>query len=242
MHSDDYNEAALTYALAIGPGHNLPPKSIFDTINDLHTEAMAWCDGTAIETDDQALALGRLLNMLADAHKTCEAERKEKVRPFDDGKKAVQAEYVPFIKKAELAIDAAKAVRDRYLRQKQAAIDEAARKAREEAEALKRAADEEIRRTRGNLEEREAAERKLEEAKQAEYKARAMAKQAPPNIGGRKTVSKRWETTISDPVAAANYCWQNHKDEMLELVLTLGKRDVNAGKREIPGFNIVEAT
>ena len=240
MHSEDYKDAALTYALAIGPGHNLPPRSIFETIDDLHTEAMAWCDGTAIETDEQALALGQLLNMLADAHKTCEAERKEKVRPFDDGKKAVQAEYVPFIKKAELAIDAAKAVRDRYLRQKQAAIDEAARKAREEAEALKRAADAEIRRTRGNLEEREAAERKLEEAKRAEHKAIALAKAAPPNIGGRKTVSKTWETTISDPVAAANYCWQNHKEEMMELVLTLGKRDVKAGKREMPGFNIVE--
>lgn len=223
-----------------GVGHNLPPKPIFETIDDLHTEATAWCDGTAIETDEQALELGKLLKMLDDAHKTCEAERKEKAKPFDEGKKAVQAKYSPFIKKAELAIDAAKAVRDRYLRQKQAAIDEAARKAREEAEALKRAADDEIRRTRGNLEEREAAERKLEEAKAAEYKAIAMAKATPPNIGGRKSVSKKWETTISDPVAAANYCWQNHKEEMLALVLTLGKRDVTAGKREIPGFNIVE--
>lgn len=240
MHSDDYNDAALTYALAIGPGHNLPPKSIFDTINDLHTEATAWCDGTAIETDEQALELGRLLDMLAEARKACEAERKEKAKPFDDGKNAVQAEYVPFIKKADLAIDAAKATRDRYLRQKQAAIDEAARKAREEAEALKRAADEEIRRTRGDLEAREAAERKLEEAKQAEYKAIALAKATPPNIGGRKTVSKTWETTISDPVAAANYCWQNHKEEMLALVLTLAKRDVKDGKREIPGFLIRE--
>lgn len=221
-------------------GHNQPPKSIFETIDELHVEASAWCDGAAIETDEQALGLGRLLDMLAEAHKACEAERKEKAAPFDEGKKAVQAEYVPFIDKAKRAIDAAKAVRDRYLRRRQAAIDEAARKAREEYEALKLAADEEIRRTRGNLEEREAAERQLEEAKAAEYKARAMAKVAPPTIGGRKTVSKKWETTISDPVAAANYCWGSHKAEMLELVLTLGKRDASAGKREIPGFNIVE--
>lgn len=221
-----------------GIGHNLPPKSIFEVIDELHIEATAWCDGTAIETDEQALALGRLLNMLADAHKTCEAERKEKVRPFDDGKKAVQAEYVPFIKKAELAIDAAKAVRDRYLRQKQAAIDEAARKAKEEAEALKRAADEEIRRTRfsGNLDHREAAERKLEEAKAAEYKAIALAKATPPNIGGRKTVSKTYDVTIADPVAAANWAWAHHKAEMLEFILTLGKREVKDGHRETPGF------
>lgn len=223
-----------------GIGHNLPPKSIFDVIDELHLEATNWCDGTAVETDEQAIELGRLLDMLAEARKACEAERKEKAKPFDDGKNAVQAEYVPFIKKAELALDAAKAVRDRYLRQKQAAIDEAARKAREEAEALKRAADDEIRRTRGDLEAREAAERNLEAAKQAEYKAIALAKATPPNIGGRKTVSKHWETTISDPVAAANYCWAHHKAEILELVLTLAKRDVKAGKREIPGFNIVE--
>lgn len=228
----------MTEAASIG--HNRPPKSIFETIDDLHTEASAWCDGAAIETDEQAITLGKLLDMLADAHKACEAERKEKVKPFDEARDRIQEVYVPFTKKAKSAIDAVKVVRDGYLSKKQAAIDEAARKAREEAEALKRAADEEIRRTRGNLEEREAAERKLEEAKAAEHKAIALAKAKPPNIGGRKTVSKTWETTISDPVAAANYCWQNHKEEMLALVLTLAKRDVKDGKREIPGFLIRE--
>ena len=223
-----------------GIGHNLPPKSIFDTINDLHIEATAWCDGTAIETDEQALELGRLLDMLAEARKACEAERKEKAKPFDDGKNAVQAEYVPFIKKAELAIDAAKAARDRYLRQKQAAIDEAARKAREEAEALKRAADDEIRRTRGDLEAREAAERKLEEAKAAEYKAIALAKTTPPNIGGRKTVSKRYEAVMVNATEAANFCWKYHRAEMEAFILDLGRRDVKAGVRSIPGFKIVE--
>lgn len=240
MHSDDYNEAALTYALAIGPGHNLPPKSIFDTINDLHTEATAWCDGTAIETDEQALELGRLLDMLAEARKACEAERKEKAKPFDDGKNAVQAEYVPFIKKAELAIDAAKAARDRYLRQKQAAIDEAARKAREEAEALKRAADDEIRRTRGNLEEREAAERKLEEAKAAEYKAIALAKATPPNVGGRKTVSDKWRPVLVDGAKAANHYWGVRRKEIEDILLKLAFADTRAGKREIPGFDVIK--
>ncbi len=240
MHSDDYNEAALTYALAIGPGHNLPPKSIFDTINDLHTEAMAWCDGTGALTDEQAVDIGRLINMLNDARKACEAEYDAKVKPLDDAKAEIKTIYDPAIAKAKSAIKETKVVRDIYLKQKQAAIDEAARKAKEEAEALKRDADAEIRRTRGNLEEREAAERKLEEAKAAEHKAIALAKATPPNIGGRKTVSKTWETTISDPVAAANYCWQNHKEEMLALVLTLAKRDVKDGKREIPGFLIRE--
>ena len=223
-----------------GVGHNLPPKPIFETIDDLHTEATAWCDGTAIETDEQALELGKLLKMLDDAHKTCEAERKEKAKPFDEGKKAVQAKYSPFIKKAELAIDAAKAVRDRYLRQKQAAIDEAARKAREEAEALKRDAEAEIRRTRGDLEAREAAERKVEEAKRAWHKAIALANTTPPTIGGRKTVSKTYDVTIADPVMAANYCWAHHKDEMLEFILVIGKRNVREGMRGISGFKVVE--
>ena len=227
--------------LEAGPGHNLPPApTVFEIIDDLHTEAMAWCDGTGALTDEQAVDIGLLIDMLNDARKTCEAEYNAKVKPLDDAKAAIKTIYDPAIAKAKSAIKETKVVRDIYLKQKQAAIDEAARKAREEAEALKRAADDEIRRTRGNLEEREAAERKLEEAKAAEYKAIAMAKATPPNIGGRKSVSKKWETTISDPVAAANYCWQNHKEEMLALVLTLGKRDVTAGKREIPGFNIVE--
>ena len=223
-----------------GIGHNLPPKSIFETIDDLHTEAMAWCDGTGALTDEQAVEIGRLIDMLNGARKYCEAEYDAKVRPLDDAKADIKAAYDPAIDKAKSAIKETKVVRDIYLKQKQAAIDESARKAREEAEALKKAADEEIRRTRGNLEEREAAERKLEEAKAAEYKAIALAKAAPPNIGGRKTVSKKWDTAIADPVAAANYCWAHHKAEMLEIVLTLGKRDVKNGKREIPGFLISE--
>ena len=240
MPSDDYNEAALTYALAIGPGHNLPPKSIFDTINDLHTEAMAWCDGAGALTDEQAIEIGRLINMLKDAHETCEAEYDAKVKPLDDAKAAIKETYNPPITKAKSALKSVKEVRDAWLKQKQSELDEAARKAREEAEALKRDADAEIRRTRGDLEAREAAERKLEDAKAAEYRAIALAKATPPNIGGRKTVSKKWEATISDPVAAANYCWQNHKEEMLEFILDLGRRDVKAGVRSIPGFNIVE--
>lgn len=221
-------------------GHNRPPKSIFEVIDELHIEATAWCDGMGALTDEQAVEIGRLIDMLNDARKTCEAEYDAKVKPLDDAKAEIKTIYDPAIAKAKSAIKETKVVRDIYLKQKQSELDEAARKAREEAEALKRAADDEIRRTRGDLEAREAAERKLEEAKAAEYKAIAMAKATPPNIGGRKTVSKVYETAISDPVAAANYCWQNHNAEMMELVLTLGKRDVKAGKREIPGFKIVE--
>lgn len=228
----------MTETAAIG--HNRPPKSIFETIDDLHTEATAWCDGASALTDEQAVDIGRLIDMLNDARKTCEAEYNAKVKPLDDAKAEIKTIYDPAIAKAKSAIKETKVVRDIYLKQKQAAIDEAARKAREEAEALKRAADDEIRRTRGDLEAREAAERKLEEAKAAEYKAIALAKATPPNIGGRKRVSKRYEAVMVNATEAANFCWKYHRAEMEAFILDLGRRDVKAGVRSIPGFNIVE--
>lgn len=223
-----------------GIGHNLPPKSIFEVIDELHIEAAAWCDGMGALTDEQAVEIGRLIDMLNDARKTCEAEYDAKVKPLDDAKAEIKTIYDPAIAKAKSAIKETKIVRDIYLKHKQAAIDEAARKAREEAEALKRAADDEIRRTRGDLEAREAAERKLEEAKAAEYKAIALAKTTPPNIGGRKTVSKRYEAVMVNATEAANFCWKYHRAEMEAFILDLGRRDVKAGVRSIPGFKIVE--
>ena len=47
-----------------GIGANNPPKTIFDTIDALYTEATAWLDNKPVETDEQADGLGMLMNML----------------------------------------------------------------------------------------------------------------------------------------------------------------------------------
>lgn len=223
-----------------GIGANNPPRTVLEEIDSLYEEAQHWLDGAGIENDAQAEGLGVLMDMLAAARKACEAERKEKVAPFDLAKKEIQAVYTPAITKADRAIAAAKSVRDKWLRAKQAAIDEAARIAREKADAEKRAADEAIRASKGDLAAREAAEAQLDMAKAAERKALALAKAQPATIGGRKTVSVKYEAVIENAVLAAGYCWQQHRHEMEKFVLDLLNKDVRAGKRGIPGVILRE--
>ena len=223
-----------------GVGHNQPPRTVFDEIGDLHLEATAWLDGEAIENDAQAEALGMLIVMLTDAAKRCDEERDAKGRPFHEAHKAVQAEYKPHLDKAKLALDVAKEVRDKWLRYKQAILDEQARIARVVAAEEKRIADEAIRASRGNLAAREQAEALLEAARAAEHKAVALAKAQPPAIGGRRTVSKKWEAVLVDMSAASGWAYKNHQFSMSEWLITIANADVKAGLRTIPGFEIKE--
>ena len=223
-----------------GIGANNPPKTIFDTIDALYTEAQAWFDGTDIETDMQAEQLGNLMVMLSDAGKACEAERKEKVAPFDKAKKEIQAVYVPALGKADTALKQARVVGNRFLAKKQAALDEAARQARENAAEEKRIADEAMRASQGDLHAREEAEEMLKQAKRAEAAANAAAKATPASIGGRRTVSKRWHPEMNDGAAAAFHYWTTRRAEMEAFLINLAVADVKTGKREIPGFEIKE--
>ena len=221
-------------------GHNDPPRTVFDEVADLHLEATAWLDGEAIENDAQAEALGMLMVMLTDAAKRCDEERDAKGRPFHEAHKAVQAEYKPHLDKAKLALNVAKKVRDKWLRYKQAIMDEQARIAREKAAEEKRIADEAMRASRGDLAAREQAEAMLEAAKSAEHKAIALAKAQPPAIGGRRTVSKKWLPQLTDASKAAAHYYRTRRGEMESLFINLAVADVRAGAREIPGFLISE--
>ena len=226
--------------LAPGAGHNNPPRTVFDEIADLHLEATAWLDGEGIADDQQAEALGMLMVMLTDAAKRCDEERDAKGRPFHEAHKAVQAEYKPHLDKAKLALDVAKKVRDKWLRYKQAIMDEQARIAREKAAEEKRIADEAMRGSRGDLAAREQAEALLEAARAAEHKAIALAKAKPPTIGGRRTVTKKREAVLVDMSLASGWAYKNHKFPMSEWLTTIANADVKAGVRTIPGFEIKE--
>ena len=221
-------------------GANNPPRTVFDEIDDLYLEASNWLDGAAIENDAQAEALGMLMEALKAAGKICEAERKEKVAPLDNAKKEIQAAYKPWLDKVERALDTATTHRNLWLKAKQAILDEQARIAREVAKEEKRIADEAIRASRGDLAAREQAEAMLEAAKAAENKAKALAKAQPQAIGGRRTVSKKWEAVLVDMSAAAGWAYKSHKFSMSQWLMALAKGDVKSGVRTIPGFEIKE--
>lgn len=218
-----------------GIGANNPPKTIFDTIDALYTEAQAWLDSKPVETDEQAEALGKLMLMLSDAGKACEAQRKEKVAPLDEAKKEIQALYKPPLDNVDRALKAAKVARDVWLKKKQAVLDEQARIAREEADRVRREALEAIQSSRGDLGAREQAEAIVEAAKKAEHKAIALAKATPAAIGGRKTVSKTFEYVLVNSAAAAAYCWKHHRKEMEAAILDLVRKDLRYGNMEIIG-------
>ena len=225
-------------------GANNPPRNVFERIDSLYGEAKLWLDGEAIETDAQAEGLGKLMDMLKAAGDECEAERAAKVKPLNEAKTAIQAVYNPYISektgKVAMALGAAKKARDKWLKAKQAVLDEQARVAREEADRARREALEAMQASRGDLAAREEAEAVVEAARQADFKARAMAKEVPKTIGGRKTVSKKYAPHLANGVEAATHYWQTRRADMEEFLMKLAVADVRAGKREIPGFKIVE--
>ena len=223
-----------------GIGANNPPITIFDTIDALYTEAQAWFDGTDIETDAQADLLDKLMIMLSDAGKACEAERKEKVKPLDDARKDIQALYKPPLDNVDRALKAAKTVRDRWLAKKQAIIDQQALQARIEADRVRREALDAMQASRGDLGAREQAEAIVEAARQAEFKALALAKETPKAVGGRKTVSKKWSAVLVNGPALAAHYWQTRRADMEAFLLGLAAADVRVGRRDIPGVNITE--
>ena len=221
-------------------GANNPPKTIFDTIDALYTEAQAWLDGTDIETDAQAEEFGELMNMLRAAGKECQAECDDKMAPAKKAKAEIDALYKPPLDNVDRALKAAKAVRDRWLKKKQAILDEQARQAREEADRVRREALDAMQASRGDLGAREQAEAIVEAAKKAEHKAIALAKATPKAVGGRKTVSKTWQAEIVNSAQAASWCWEHRRGDMEGAILAIVRAAVKAGSRDIPGVNITE--
>ena len=233
-------------------GHNNPPElTAFDAlkanIDDLFDEAKLWMDGEPVTTQEQADNLNTLESRIRDAAKAAEAERKREAKPFDDGKKAVQERYNPLVQKGkgktDQAIECIKAALKPYLIEKERLQREAAAKAREEAEQKQREAMEAMqKRDAANLEQSLAAEKLVEEAKQAEANANRAEKQKAHAKGeGRATsLRKVWRAQMTDKREAAKWVMHDHPEDFLAFVQTKADQTVRAGTRSIPGFNIVE--
>jgi hypothetical protein len=235
-------------------GHNNPPPSPFELmaehINDLYTEATQWLDGEPVTTQQQADALNTLENRIREAAKDCEAMRKEEVKPMDDAKAEIQDRYNPLIGKttkltgkAPAAIDAVKAALKPYLLELDRQQREAAEAARKEAEAKQAAAMEAMRaRDASNLEQAAEAERLVQEAKQAEADAKRAENAKAHAKGDGKASGLRivWRAAMTDEKAAAGWMWAEHRAELMAFVQEYADKATRAGKRSIPGFDIIE--
>jgi hypothetical protein len=211
-------------------GHNMPPpfEACSMDIEGLYEEAKNWLDGKPIATKAQADELGKLLDMLRQSRKAADELRAIEKRPHDEAAKAVQAKWkplVPYLEKVEAEQRAAAA----------ALAEEAARKRREaeEAAAKVRADD---------LEAQAALEAQRKEAANAE-RAASKADKAKANVaGGARAIGLRsyFHPVITDRREALMHYIKRQPDALEAWLVEQATRDVNAGARSIPGFDIKE--
>jgi len=162
---------------AIG-GNNPPPFEAHSIhIEDLFGLVSDSTAGGEVTNDDQDAALDALLDDFRKARKAADAERAAEKKPHDDAAKAVQAQWKPLLDRCDMAVDEIKRLLTPYRAAKQAAKDEAARKAREEAEAIQRAAQEALRQS-DDLESRFTAEAELKQAQKLTAAANRIDREA----------------------------------------------------------------
>lgn len=225
-------------------GHNQPPdpfEAFTLHIEDLYEQAQQFLDGEPIATEGQAEDVSRLLNMLRKAKTDADEARKIEKKPHDDAARAVQAKWQPLIGKAELAATTAKNALAPFLISQEAAQREAAAALRKEAEQ-KAAAVSQLDISPDNL----AGQQYLKAARQeaasiAKEADRADRKRAQAR-GGERAVGLRsvWTPSLTDPVAALRHYRERRPEELKEWLLEQAEKDVRAGARSIPGFEISE--
>lgn len=210
-------------------GHNAPPAdATFGMhIDDLFTMLSDTLAGTTVDSDEKETAIDALMDEFRKASKDADEARKVEAKPFDDGKKAVQARWKPIIDKADRGIAACKAALTPYRVEKQRIADEAARKAREEAEAKEKAAQEALRQS-DDLEAKFAAEQELEQARKLSAVANKIDR-APTGL------RIHWEAELTDKTAALRHYLKTQPGEFETLIQTLADRDARGARSPVPG-------
>lgn len=215
---------------AIG-GNNPPPEMAFSlSIDDLYDEAKNFIDGTAIETQGQADAIGVIVSSLKKIRKDADAARAEEKRPHDEAAKAVQAKWKPLLDKADRAVAAAqKPLTDYLLRLERERQQEAQRLAEEASKA-----DEQAQAAMQNIASLDDAERAEELAKEADKLAKAAKRtdKAKSHVAGMdRAIGLRsyWRATIVDPVAFGKWAWMHRRTEYMEFLESLAASEARAG-------------
>lgn len=250
--TDDVNPRAVI-------GGNMPPEPtpyerVRDKIDKLHEEAKLYLDGEPVNSDGMADDIANLLNMLRAVENEAEDERKKEAKPHDDAKAEIQARYNALIGntktvkgKTVLASEACKKALAPWLEKKAAEQRaEAQRKAEEAAEAQRKAEEALRSRDAANLEEAEAAEALVTNAKKAAAAAKkagdATAKAGNSTFGRAISTRTFHRAEVTDTKAFASHVWLNHRAELTEFLNGLAQRLVANGTRELPGVTITAET
>lgn len=212
-------------------GNNPPPfeawsmhiESLFEVANGI----------TDVTTDEQEAALDELLDEFRKARKEADGERVAEKKPHDDAAAAVQAKWKPLLNRCDIATSEIKARLTPYRTAKQRAKDEAARKAREEAEARQKAAQDALR--SDDLEVRYQGEIELKSATKLATTANRIEREAT----GLRTY---WTATITDRREALRHYIAEQPEMFAALIQELADKDARspATRREIPGVTFTE--
>lgn len=236
------------------PIHLSNEPSPFDAvrinIEDLFTQAKGFLDGEPVTSQAVADEIGALLAEIRQAEKAADEARKLENKPFDDGKAEVQERYLPLIGnttkvkgKTVLASEACKAALAPFLKTQDDAKRDAEKVARQQAEAAQAAAAEAHKAAAtDNLEAKEATEALITQAKQAEAAAKRAENDRAHVTGGARATTLRtvWRADMVDPHLAAAHYWRTNPTAFNTVLQKLAEDDVRAGKRTIPGFDVVE--
>lgn len=232
----------------IGIGHNNPPEPTpFDAIKthieDLVETAKGFLDGSGVTTQAEADALAKLMDEGRKATKAADQARAEEKKPHDDAAKAVQAKWKPLMEAGDRIVTLCKQALAPYLEAQEAEkrrIAEEARKAAEEAAA--KAAEAARQAAASDLAAQEQADALAKEAKAALTAANKADKDKAHGVGGSRAATLRttYRPVMTDGVEAARWAWQNRREECEAFFLSLAVVAVREGKRQIPGFNVIE--
>lgn len=239
----------IVEALA-GIGHNEPPEETpFDllkkAVEDLRLEAGNFLDGKPIENQEQADALGKILDDARKLKKRGEEERKDQTRPLDDEKAVIMAAYKPLVgdnvgtcdvvagvcKKA-LTVWLNKLDEERKAKEKLAR--EEAEKLANEAKATAWASDE------SDLEAKERTDALLAEAAKKEAEAKRLDRGRAQASGGARSVGLRtvWHSELENSASLLVWLKANRAEELKEAMMAIVRKDVSTGSRVIPGVRI----
>jgi hypothetical protein len=227
-----------------------PYDLICEHIDDLYAEAKNFADGEPITTPGQAEAVQTLMRQIQQAEKAADAERVKENEPFDAGKAEVQARYAPLIGntkavkgKTVQAVEALKACLAPWLKRLDDEQKAKAEAARAEAQRLAEiAAVARQAAAPSDLESREAAEDMLAHARMAEKAARDAENARPQasGMGRAATLRTSYKAVLVDAQVAAGAYWKRDPSAFNAFLQKLADADVASGRRDIPGFDVVE--
>lgn len=229
-------------------GNNPPPDPIAE-LAAIVDNAVHFLDGAKVDNKPLADKIGKLVDLLREGIKTCDAEYDKETAPIKAARKIVDDKYTPVLKKADLALKSAKEALKPWLIAEKKRLELEAKAAQVRAdEAAFDAAHERAGAADDDLGAQLRASDAVDEAIKADHIATGAAKKRANIQTDNRALGLRtaWRAEMlqdeENTPAALDWAMCAHYDMMVEFVTQLANKAVRSGFRSIPGFRVYEDT